>query len=91
LAIEQDKAEIQQRVCRACNSTYKYPVLRSLATRFYCADCMELPERVRAAFEQFNKRIKNLTATVEKLEKRLAALSPESASTPQRPKPAQAS
>src|SRR5690606_32981196 len=68
LAIEQDKAEIQQRVCRACNSTYKYPVLRSLATRFYCADCMELPERVRAAFEQFNKRIKNLTATVEKLE-----------------------
>jgi protein-arginine kinase activator protein McsA len=88
---EQDKAEIQQRVCRACNSTYKYPVLRSLATRFYCADCMELPERVRAAFELLNKRVKNLTATVEKLEKRLAAVSADTASSPPRPRPAQTS
>jgi hypothetical protein len=59
--------ELQQRVCRACNASYKYPVLRSLATRFYCESCAELPAGVRQAFEQMNKRIRNLTASVEKL------------------------
>jgi len=63
--------ELQNRVCRACNQTYKYPVLRSLATRFYCADCMELPPRIRVSFEHLNKRVKALTSTVEKLEKKI--------------------
>ena len=66
--------ELQQRVCRACNATYKYPVLHSLASRFYCEDCMELPARIRATFEQMNKRIKTLTATLDKHEKSLAQL-----------------
>lgn len=66
--------ELQQRVCRACNATYKYPVLHSLASRFYCEGCMELPAGVRSAFEQMNKRIKTLTAAMEKHEKSLAQL-----------------
>jgi hypothetical protein len=59
--------ELQERICRACNTTYRYPVLRSLATRFYCESCATLPAGVRNAFEQMNKRIKNLTSAVEKL------------------------
>jgi hypothetical protein len=68
----QDDDELQQRVCRACNQTYDYPVLKSGATRFYCEDCMELPAPVRATFEQFNKRVKSLSATVQKLEQKLS-------------------
>jgi len=34
---------------------------------------MELPPAVRATFEQFNKRIKTLTSTVQKLEQKLSA------------------
>ena len=61
---------LQQRVCRACNTTYKYPVKHSLATRFYCETCADLPAGVRATFEQMNKRIKTLSSAVEKLEKK---------------------
>lgn len=68
-----DDDELQQRVCRACNQTYDYPERGSAATRFYCAGCMELPAPVRATFEQFNKRVKSLSATVQKLEQKLNA------------------
>lgn len=68
-----DDEELQERTCRACNATYPYPVLKSTATRFYCESCMELPPGVRATFEQFNKRLKTLTATVQKLDQKLAA------------------
>ncbi len=67
----QDDDELQERTCRACSQTYEYPVLKSMATRFYCEACMQLPPTVRAAFEQFNKRLKTLDATVRKLEKKL--------------------
>ena len=65
--------ELQQRVCRACSRGYAYPVLHSQATRFYCADCAALPPGVRDTFELINKRMKKLSATVEKLEKKLTA------------------
>ncbi len=77
--------ELQQRVCRACQKTYPYPVPRSLATRFYCAECMELPDTVRATFESFNKRIKSLSATVEQLQKRLESLAGGNQSRPAQP------
>jgi hypothetical protein len=67
--------ELQDRVCRACNATYQYPVLKSTATRFYCESCMDLPPGVRATFERFNKRIKALTATIQKLEQGTAPAS----------------
>ena len=68
---DRDDDELQERVCRACNQTYDYPALKSLASRFYCKDCMELPPAVRATFEQFNKRLKTLAAAVGKLERKL--------------------
>ena len=77
--MSQDIDELQKRVCRACNQTYEYPVYKSSATRFYCEGCMELSAEVRATFEQFNKRIKTLTATVAKLEQKLGASKPEAA------------
>ncbi|GMU20760.1 MAG: hypothetical protein AMXMBFR13_08560 [Phycisphaerae bacterium] len=63
--------ELQQRVCRSCNVTYDYPELKSEATRFYCAGCMDLDPRVRAKLEAFNKRIKTLSTAVQKLEQQL--------------------
>ena len=64
--------ETQERGCRACDKRYVYPVPRSLATRFYCAECMTLPPAVRATFEQFNRRLRKLAATVSTLEQELS-------------------
>lgn len=64
----------KERVCRSCNERYEYPVPRSLATRFHCAACVELPAETRALFEKYNKRIKTLTAQVDQLEQRCRAL-----------------
>ncbi len=68
--------ELQERICRACDRKYKYPVLRSEATRFYCEDCMQLSPDVRGTFEQYNKRIKKLTSQLAKLEKALTESKP---------------
>lgn len=59
--------ELQERVCRGCDRTYRYPVPHSLASRFYCDDCMQLDPRIRAQFELLNKRVKALASKVEKL------------------------
>jgi len=61
--------ELQERTCRACDRTYKYPVPKSTATRFYCEACMELSPEVRGTFELYNKRIKKLEKQIAKLEK----------------------
>lgn len=52
--------ELQIRVCRACNASYDYPVIKSRATRFYCETCAQLPDDSRAVFESMNKRLKDL-------------------------------
>jgi len=65
--------ELQDRTCRCCDRGYKYPALRSLATRFYCERCAALAADVRDLLEQFNKRIRRLTAEVEALKKRGAS------------------
>lgn len=64
----------KKRVCRSCNESYEYPVSRSLATRFHCPACVELPAETRALFEKYNKRIKALTAQLGQLEQRCRAL-----------------
>ncbi len=66
-----DHEHPEQRICRACNATFKYPLRAGQASRFYCASCMELEPVVRNTFEQQNKRLKSLTATVEKLVRQL--------------------
>ncbi len=67
----QDNPPPQERLCRACQRRYAYPVRKSLATRFHCEACMALSPNVRKTFETFNKRIKALSAAVDKLEKEL--------------------
>lgn len=67
---ERRDTECQTRMCRACNEAYDYPVPKSAATRFYCGPCAELPARVRAMFEKYNRRIKALVARIDKLEQR---------------------
>lgn len=65
--------ELQERTCRACDRTYKYPVPKSTATRFYCEACMELAPEVRGAFEHYNKRLKKLTTQLARLEKKISS------------------
>ena len=67
--------ELQTRTCRACGDDYRYPVLRSQATRFYCETCTELPPVVRSTLEKQNKRIRVLNRRIEKLEARLSGQS----------------
>ncbi len=73
MADREDK-ECRTRVCRACNESYLYPVPKSPATRFYCETCAELPAGVRAMFEKYNRRIKALSAQLDKLEQRCGQL-----------------
>ena len=61
--------ELQERVCRACHQTYRYPVPRSPATRFHCEVCVDLPLNLRSTLERMTKRITQLTSRVEKLER----------------------
>lgn len=64
-----DEDELQERTCRACDRTYKYPVPKSPATRFYCEACMSLAPDVRGTFEHYNKRLKKLTTQLARLER----------------------
>ena len=61
------KDELQDRVCRCCGRDYKYPVPKSLATRFYCDACVALDDNARAMFEHFNKRLKALSREIASL------------------------
>lgn len=61
--------ELQDRTCRCCGRNYKYPVLKSQATRFHCESCISLSGDVRDMFERFNKRIGRLTAEIERLKR----------------------
>jgi hypothetical protein len=66
------ESELQIRTCRSCGHSYKYPVVKSRATRFFCEACMELKPEVRSTFEKYNKRIRDLTRQVKNLEARLS-------------------
>ncbi len=59
--------ELQERACRCCERSYRYPVPRSTATRFYCQYCVGLDAGVREMFELFNKRLGRLTSQIESL------------------------
>jgi late competence protein required for DNA uptake (superfamily II DNA/RNA helicase) len=73
--------EVQTRTCRACGRLYKYPVHKSLATRFYCEACMRLDRATRETFEHYNKRIKRLTTALDKLQRQQATDSTSSSSS----------
>lgn len=66
--------ELQERTCRSCGRRFKYPVPRSLATRFYCEACVALPAETRAVFEHYHQRVRNLTAEIDRTKAELAAL-----------------
>jgi hypothetical protein len=72
--------ELQTRTCRSCGRDFSYPVPGSLATRFICERCVEMPESVRAVFEHYQKRVKKLESTVAKLQAALAARAQEESS-----------
>ncbi|HOW70383.1 MAG TPA: hypothetical protein PKY77_07260 [Phycisphaerae bacterium] len=66
------KDEMQERTCRSCRQPYRYPGRGSLATRFHCEACAELPAPVRAAFERFHRQIALLTSRIEQLERQVS-------------------
>jgi hypothetical protein len=63
----QPKEELQDRTCRSCGKSYRYPVIKSNATRFYCEECIALPRGMRAICERLNKRLVQLEKKVGKL------------------------
>ena len=67
--VAKSRGDRQKRVCRSCGQEYTYPVPKSLASRFYCDMCVELPREVRSVMERLNKRVTRLAARVEKLDK----------------------
>ena len=74
MRIQQEQEELQQRVCRVCHQRYRYPVLKSPATRFHCEACVALPAAVRGVLEKQGRRLKELTVQVEQLERDLRRL-----------------
>jgi len=61
------EAEIQTRTCRSCGRTFRYPVPRSLATRFHCDSCVRLDEATRETFEQVQKELQRLRTELKKV------------------------
>ena len=65
-----ESTELRRRICRACTESYSYPLPKERATRFHCSACAALPLEIRSVLEKYNRRLKALTAAVEKLEAR---------------------
>ncbi|NLX21609.1 MAG: hypothetical protein GXY55_08040 [Phycisphaerae bacterium] len=66
--MSEQEDELEDRVCRACHQTYRYPIRKSSATRSHCETCANLPPSVRSTLEKLTKRVTQLTSRVEKLE-----------------------
>ncbi len=56
------------RTCRACGKQFEYPIKGSMATRFHCEDCVELPPGLRKVAERLFARVQKLEHTVKRLE-----------------------
>ena len=70
------------RTCRACGKQFEYPIKGSLATRFHCEECVDIPPDIRTIFERLSNRIQKLEHTIKRLEAKPA--------TPKAPTPAPA-
>jgi len=57
------------RTCRACGRKFEYPVKECPATRHHCADCVEVPPRIRQTFERLNTRIAELERQLKQVQK----------------------
>jgi hypothetical protein len=60
------------RTCRACGKQFEYPVKGSMATRFHCAECVDLAPDLRKLAERLYARVQKLELTVKRLEARSA-------------------
>jgi len=56
------------RTCRACGKQFEYPIKGSLATRFHCEECVDIPPAIRTIFERLSNRIQKLEHTLKRLE-----------------------
>lgn len=59
--------ELQKRTCRTCGESYDYPGHKSIATRFQCERCVQIPEDVQRVLELMRRKIDRLTKEVQKL------------------------
>ena len=64
---------MQRRTCRACGTSYQYPIPKSMATRFYCEDCVEIPVNTRRVLEAMRRRIDRMATKIEQLESELSS------------------
>ena len=75
------------RTCRACGKQFEYPLKGSVATRFHCEECVDLPPDTRKVAERLFTRLQKLEMTVKRLEQKAAAPKPPAPSQPPLPSP----
>ena len=63
---KRDDEGVSRRRCKACGTTFTYPVARSAATRFHCESCATLAPALRKTFEQLTRRVNQLEKQLKK-------------------------
>lgn len=57
---------VERRTCRCCGEAYAYPERKSVATRTYCENCVQIPVTSRRAMERLRRRLERLAKQIEK-------------------------
>ena len=60
------KSVPERRTCRCCGEAYTYPELKSIATRTYCENCVQIPAEPRRAIERLRRRVERLARALVK-------------------------
>ena len=60
------KSVAERRTCRCCGEGYPYPERKSIATRTYCENCVQIPAEPRRAIERLRRRVERLAKALEK-------------------------
>ncbi len=55
----------ERRTCRCCGESYGYPERKSVATRAYCENCVQIPQASRKAMGRLRRRLERLAKKVE--------------------------
>ncbi len=60
---------MEKRNCRVCGVSYQYPVPKSIATRFYCDQCVQIPGEIRRVLELMRRKMDRMESKIDKLER----------------------
>ena len=61
-----EESATERRTCRCCGEGYAYPKRKSVATRTYCENCVQMPAEPRRAIERLRRRVERLAKALDK-------------------------